>query len=468
MFQWTKVSPSRRRRHSPPRGEWPPLPRWRPPSPPWDPRPPSRSWDHDRGRVRGVRARAPPLPHGGGYLPTPPEAIPGAVHDLISSDIKTFNTLYNIPREEPNLSPEEIEALTQLKSNKNIVIKPADKGAVVVILTRDQYVHEAERQLNDSAYYSKLITPIYLNTKKEILPIMDSLVQSKFINVRQRHYLLGGDEDPKARRFYILPKIHKDPATWTVPFVIPPGRPIVSDCGSETYRTTEYLDFFLNPLSTRHPSYIKDTYHFISLVKNIQVPPGSLLFSMDVKNLYTNIPIRAGINCVRRLFDKYPDPTRPDSQLLRLLDINLTKNDFTFNDNFYLQVRGTAMGKKFAPAYANIYMAQWEELALARCPLRPLYYFRYLDDIWGIWPGTRSQFTRFVSTLNHYDPAIQLTSDLSASSIDFLDTTTYKGPDFSTDCRLDIKVFFKKTDTHALLHKTSFHPRHTYKCLFCL
>ena len=71
MFQWTKVSHSRRRRHSPPRGEWPPLPRWRPPSPPWDPRPPSRSWDHDRGRVRGVRARAPPLPHGGGYLPTP-------------------------------------------------------------------------------------------------------------------------------------------------------------------------------------------------------------------------------------------------------------------------------------------------------------------------------------------------------------------------------------------------------------
>ena len=81
MFQWTKVSHSRRRRHSPPRGEWPPLPRWRPPSPPWDPRPPSRSWDHDRGRVRGVRARAPPLPHGGGYLPTlllpvpPPRAL---------------------------------------------------------------------------------------------------------------------------------------------------------------------------------------------------------------------------------------------------------------------------------------------------------------------------------------------------------------------------------------------------------
>lgn len=30
---------------------------------------------------------------------------------------------------------------------------------------------------------------------------------------------------------------------------------------------------------------------------------------------------------------------------------------------------GTAMGKKFAPAYANIYMADWELTALDKCPL---------------------------------------------------------------------------------------------------
>ena len=123
------------------------------------------------------------------------------------------------------------------------------------------------------------------------------------------------------------------------------------------------------------------------------------------------------------------------------------------------------MGKKFAPAYANIYMAHWEERALARCPLRPLYYYRYLDDIWGIWPGSKSQFVHFVAVLNDCDPSIQLTYQLSTHTIDFLDTTTYKGPDFLTNLRLEVKVFFKTTDTHALLHKTSFHPRHTYKGL---
>lgn len=50
-------------------------------------------------------------------------------------------------------------------------------------------------------------------------------------------------------------------------------------------------------------------------------------------------------------------------------------------------------------------------------------------------------------------------------SIDFLDTTVYKNPNFNQDGKLETKVFFKKTDTHALLYKTSFHPRHTYKGL---
>lgn len=51
---------------------------------------------------------------------------------------------------------------------------------------------------------------------------------------------------------------------------------------------------------------------------------------MDVDNLYTNIPIKAGIECVNKAFEKYPDPNRPDSELLDLL----TRNDFVFNEQF--------------------------------------------------------------------------------------------------------------------------------------
>lgn len=169
-----------------------------------------------------------------------------------------------------------------------------------------------------------------------------------------------GDLRPRERRFYTLPKIHKNPATWTVPFEIPKGRPIVSDCSSETYRTAEFLDYFLNPLSVRHPAYVKDTYHFVDIVKDLVLPSHFFLFSMDVVGLYTNIDIDAGLSSVKKIFQKYPDPKRPDEELLGLLEINLRRNDFVINEECYLQIKGTAMGKRFAPAYANIFMADWE------------------------------------------------------------------------------------------------------------
>ena len=89
-----------------------------------------------------------------------------------------------------------------------------------------------------------------------------------------------GDAEPRPRIFYMLPKIHKDPSKWSKPGKIPPGRPIVSDCSSETCYTAELIDFHLNPLSKKHASYIKDTYDSVQKVKQLHIPVNSLLFTM--------------------------------------------------------------------------------------------------------------------------------------------------------------------------------------------
>ena len=122
----------------------------------------------------------------------------------------------------------------------------------------EQYLWEGNRQLNDNKYYTKLDKPIYMETLKEIATIFNKIYEKKLINAKQKNYLIE-DSEPRARRFYLLPKIHKDPSKWSKPFLIPPGRPIVSDCNSETYRSAKYIDFYLNPLAKKHKSYIKDT-----------------------------------------------------------------------------------------------------------------------------------------------------------------------------------------------------------------
>lgn len=61
------------------------------------------------------------------------------------------------------------------------------------------------------------------------------------------------------------------------------------------------------------------------------VAANTLLFSIDINSLYTNISTELGLRAVREAFDKYPDPARLDSALLELLHLGLTRNDFVFN-----------------------------------------------------------------------------------------------------------------------------------------
>lgn len=197
--------------------------------------------------------------------------------------------------------------MKSLCNNKMIIIKPADKGSAIVIQDRFQYMWECNRQLTDKNYYIPLKQPLFPKTAELIKEILERLQQQGYINAKQKKYLIG-TEKPRARRFYTLPKVHKDPKDWKRPHQIPPGRPIVSDCNSESYYTAEYLDYFFNPLSTTHPSYIKDTYDFINKIRQITIPQEAYLFTMDVNNLYTNIDISTVIETIKIIFLQNRNP----------------------------------------------------------------------------------------------------------------------------------------------------------------
>lgn len=120
-------------------------------------------------------------------------------------------------------------------------------------------------------------------------------------------------------------------------------------------------------------------------------------------------------------------------------------NDFGFNWCHFLQVKGTAMRKRFAPSYANIYMVDWEESVFLKCKSRPSHYWRYLDDIWGIWEDTEEGFKDFVGTMNNHHPSIRVKVEKREDEINFLDTTIFKGPGFQDSGQLDSRVYFKST-----------------------
>lgn len=55
--------------------------------------------------------------------------------------------------------------------------------------------------------------------------------------------------------------------------------------------------------------------------------------------------------------------------------------------------------------------------------------------------------------LNQHHPSIRLKTTTSFIVVEFLDTSIFKKEKFENSHRLDIKVFFKVSDAHAVLYK---------------
>lgn len=351
-----------------------------------------------------------------------------------------------------NLTADQRTAIQQLRNNADIVIKPADKGSATVVMHKWAYAAEARRQLNNQKYYRKLTRPLGDKLTLINAELMD-MMQHGYISESQRRHLEARPTD-RDRVFYLLPKIHKPREKWPQQDVMPEGRPIVSDTGSESYRVAAWINHFLRPISMRHSSYIKDTYDFVHKIRHRHVPGGAILVTGDVTALYTNMDINRSLQVVQRALAKYPDKERPDTHILRLLETTLKNNDFVFDGERYLQTCGTAMGKSYAPALADLYMEEFDAGATADTSVHA--FFRFLDDIFFIWTGSEEQLQLHGTKLNGLIPDIAVTLNWSATTVDFLDTTVYV-----ENSSLLTRVHFKSTDTHQLLHTASFHPRHT-------
>ena len=88
-------------------------------------------------------------------------------------------------------SPEELEALKQLRSDNSIVIKKADKGSTVVIMNRDDYIAEVERQLNNSKFYKKLDDNPKEQFQKDVIEVLENIKITLVLEVIELQYFMS-------------------------------------------------------------------------------------------------------------------------------------------------------------------------------------------------------------------------------------------------------------------------------------
>ena len=68
-----------------------------------------------------------------------------------------------------------------------------------------------------------------------------------------------------------------------------------------------------------------------------------------------------------------------------MADFDFKNNSLTLDSKFYKQISGTAIGKKFAPPYACIFMGHIETEFLKMQDIKPWSWRRFTDDIFFIW-----------------------------------------------------------------------------------
>ena len=177
-----------------------------------------------------------------------------------------------------------------------------------------------------------------------------------------------------------------------------------------------------------------------------------LVFTMDIKSLYTVIPNGEGLRALQYYLDKREVLEPPTDTLLRMAELVLTLNTFEFNGEFK-QTGGVAMGSRLVPNYACLFVGYVEERMLSSyVGTKPDLYKRYMDDVAGAASCSEEDLCEFLEFASSFHPNLEYTWSISTEKLPFLDI--YLKP---RDNHVSTSIYYKDTDSHYLNFSSS-HP----------
>ena len=160
----------------------------------------------------------------------------------------------------------------------------------VVLLDTPQYTELAWKHLSDNQTYTLLSDDPTQSIASDFNSYLKCCLMDKVIDagVFDRLRL---PEDTNTQAIYFLPKVHNTPLK---------VRPIVSCSGSPTSHASGYLNALLQPHAARSDSYVKNSLDVIHRLNDLDLPESSLLASLDIEALYTNITHQMAVTSFSR------------------------------------------------------------------------------------------------------------------------------------------------------------------------
>ena len=346
----------------------------------------------------------------------------------------------------PNINRKELEALRQLRDDKSRMVLTANKGVALVVIDRTEYICKAKDLLQDTSTYRTIKGDPTSKLKNRLISILKKIKAETGMqdNIYKKMYPTGASP-PK---FYGLPKIHKKNI---------PLRPIVSSIGSVSYGVAKELSKIIKPLMGCSIHHVQNSTLFAEEIKKTKIQQGECITSYDVTALFTSIPVPSTLDIIRSKLEQDAELSNRTSMsadnIIELLGFCLNNTYFVFQEEFYEQTRGAAMGSPISPIVANIFMEAFEKKAIETALHPPRIWKRYLDDTFVLQDHAHKE--EFLQHLNSVDPSIKFTVEESKEdgSIPFLDTIIRP----EADGTFTIGVYRKPTHTDLYLPWDSNH-----------
>ena len=255
-------------------------------------------------------------------------------------------------------------------------------------------------------------------------------------------------------RFYGTAKRHKVDEGCTDVNQLP-VRPIISNIGTATYKTSKYLAKLLAPL-TKSEYTINSTKEFIAYTKKLKVGKEYEMISFDVSNLFTNVPLELTIDLIlKKVHQKKMIKTKlKKEELKELLELCTKEMHFTFDGRTYQQTDGVCMGSPLGPVLANVFMVHLEETIVPTLQDHMPTWRRYVDDTFTIVKkGKRDEV---IASLNSFHPNIKFTHEVeNEQQIAFLDVLLTK----EENGKVQTSVYRKPTNNNIYIHWQSYAPK---------
>ena len=224
-------------------------------------------------------------------------------------------------------------------------------------------------------------------------------------------------------------------------------------------KVSEFLDHHMKPTMQSAKSYIKDTSDFFKKVNELgKLPENAILVTTDVVGLYFIILHADGLEALSTKLEEREDKSITTEDLLGMTRFVLKNIFFKFDSKIKQQISGTAIGTKFPPPYAWIFIDKFKTDFLTTQKTKPWVRIRYIGDIFFAWTHGEEKLSLFLSCLDEFHPNLKFTYECSTERINLLDVIGKKEKDeFVTD------LYCKATDCHQYLHYDSCHPDHMKK-----